>query len=133
MGAYLDEARKEEVERCVKQVDNRNGLFFDEEVGKLERWSDDLKLGLEREIKDFDQQVKEIRRDSQAATALTEKLAAQKRLKQAESERNKKRRELYDAQDEIDQQREVLIAKIEGQLRMESKTLKLYAFRWSLT
>jgi len=71
--------------------------------------------------------------DSQAATALTEKLGAQKRLKQAESERNKKRRELYDAQDEIDQQREVLIAKIEGQLRMESSTLKLYAFRWSLT
>ena len=132
VGAYLDEARKEEVERCVKQVDNRNGIFFDEEVGKLERWSDDLKLGLERELKDFDQQIKEIRRDSQAATALTEKLAAQKRLKQAESERNKKRRELYDAQDEIDQQREVLIAKIEGQLKMEHKVTPLFILRWEM-
>jgi len=131
-GAYLDEARKAEVERCVKQVDNHNGIFFDEEVGKLERWSDDLKLGLERELKDFDQQVKEIRRDSQAATALTEKLAAQKRLKQAESERNKKRRELYDAQDAIDQQREVLIAKIEGQLKMEHKVAPLFTIRWGV-
>jgi len=132
-GAYLDEARKTEVERCVKQVDNHNGIFFDEEVGKLERWSDDLKLGLERELKDFDQQIKEIRRDSQDATALTEKLAAQKRLKQAESERNKKRRELYDAQDEIDQQREVLIAKIEGQLKMEHHMKSLFTVRWKLT
>jgi len=87
---------------------------------------------LEREIKDLDQQVKEIRRESQTATALTEKLAAQKRLKTAESERNKKRRELYDAQDAIDQQREALIAKIEGQLRMSENLMPLYAVRWTL-
>ena len=132
-GAYLDEARKAEVDNCTQQVDNRNGVFFDEEVGKLELWSDDLKLGLERELKDLDQQIKEIRRDSQAATALTEKLAAQKRLKQAEAERNKKRRELYDAQDEIDQQREVLIAKIEGQLKMDSEVTQLYSIRWTMS
>ena len=54
---------------------------------------------MEREIKDLDQQIKDIRRESQSATALTEKLAAQKRLKTAESERNKERRELYDARD----------------------------------
>lgn len=131
-GTILDEARKRETARCVKQVDDRNGLFFDEEVAKLERWSDDLKLGLEREIKELDQQVKDIRRESQTATALTEKLAAQKRLKNAESERNKKRRELYDAQDAIDQQREALIAKIEGQLRMSENLVPLYTIRWTL-
>lgn len=132
VGQSLDEARKQESGRCVKQVDDRNGLFFDEEVAKLERWSDDLKSGLEREIKDLDQQIKEIRRESQSATALTEKLAAQKRLKTAESERNKKRRELYDAQDAIDQQREGLIAKIEGQLRMSENLMPLYSIRWTL-
>jgi adenine-specific DNA-methyltransferase len=132
-GPILDQARTDETSRCVKQVDDRNGLFFDEEVAKLERWSDDLKLGLEREIKDLDQQIKEIRRESQTATALTEKLAAQKRLKAAESERNKKRRELYDAQDAIDKQRDALIAKIEGQLRMSECIEPLFVFRWSLT
>lgn len=63
---------------------------------------------------------------------MTEKLAAQKRLKQAESERNKTRRELYDAQDAIDQQREVLIAKIEGQLKMEHKVAPLFILRWEM-
>ena len=131
-GPILDDARKSETVRCVKQVDDRNGLFFDDEVAKLERWSDDLKLGLEREIKDLDQQIKDIRRESQSATALTEKLAAQKRLKTAESERNKKRRELYDAQDAIDQQREALIAKIEGQLRMSENLVPFYTLRWKM-
>lgn len=81
---------------------------------------------------DLDQQIKEVLCESQTATALTEKLAAQKRLKNAESERNKKRRELYDAQDAIDQQREALIAKIEGQLKMSENLVPLYSIRWTL-
>ena len=132
VGALLDEARKAEIETCVKKVDDRNCVFFDEEVAKLERWSDDLKLGLERELRDLDQQVKEVRRDSRAATALTEKLAGAKRLKKVEAERNKKRRELYDAQDAIDKQREDLISKIEGQLRMNQMVKPLFLIRWEL-
>lgn len=128
----LDAVRADEMKRCVKEVDDRNGLFFDEEVAKLERWSDDLKLGLEREIKELDQQVKEIRRESQTATALTEKLSAQKRLKQAEAERNKKRRDLYDAQDQIDQRREELIGKIESQLKMNVKEEAIFVLHWKV-
>lgn len=94
----------------------RDGRFFDEEVAKLERWADDLKLGLEREIKDLDQDIKEARREGQAANALTDKLAAQKKLRTVKNERNKKRRELYGAQDAIDHQRDELIGKIKKQL-----------------
>ena len=128
----LDIARKSETERLVKTVDERNGRFFDEEVAKLERWSDDLKLGLEREIKDLDQQIKEIRRETKSATTLTEKLAAQKKVKAVESERNRKRRELYDAQDAIDRDRDGLIGKIEKQLRMEQKLQRLFSISWTL-
>ena len=131
-GTTLGLARQSETQRLVKTVDERNGRFFDEEVAKLERWSDDLKLGLEREIKDLDQQIKEIRRETQAATALTEKLAAQKKVKAVESERNRKRRELYDAQDAIDRDRDELIAKIEKQLSMEQELQSLYSIRWTL-
>lgn len=128
----IEQARNQEIERCRLSVDRRNGKYFDDEVAKLERWSDDLKLGLEREIKDLDQQIKDIRRDSQAATALTEKLASQKRLKQVESARNQKRRELYDAQDAIDQQRDELISNIEKQLNMRQIERSLFSIRWTL-
>ena len=104
----LTTLREAMIAGLLQSVDARNGCFFDEEVAKLERWADDLKLGLEREIKDLDQQIKEVRREGQAATALTEKLAAQKKLRAVENQRNKKRRELYDAQDAIDRQRDEL-------------------------
>ena len=114
-------------------MDARNGRYFDEEVSKLERWSDDLKLGLEQEIKDLDRDIKEIRRDAKAATSLTEKLEAQRQLKKVESERSRKRRELYEAQDNIDDQRGDLITKIEQQLRMDQKSTPLFSIRWCLT
>ena len=38
--------------------------FLAEEADKLDGWADDLKLGLEREIKELDRQIKEARRTS---------------------------------------------------------------------
>ena len=48
--------------------------------------------------------------------SLEEKLAAQKRMKALESERNQRRRALFDSQDEIDRKRGELISQLEAQL-----------------
>ncbi len=42
----------------------RNAQFFEVETEKLDGWADDLKVGLEREIKEIDRQFKEARRGS---------------------------------------------------------------------
>jgi adenine-specific DNA-methyltransferase len=61
-----------------------------------------------------------------------EKLAGQKRIKALESQRNEKRRWLFVAQDEVDQQREDLIANIEGKLTQRSGLQRLFTIRWKL-
>jgi adenine-specific DNA-methyltransferase len=116
----------------LKEVDTRNGRFFDEEVLKLDRWSEDLKLSLEHEIKEIDKQLREIRRTSALAQSLEEKLAYQKQLRELERRRSTKRHELFDAQDAIDQQREELITKIEKQLKHTSTVQALFTIRWRL-
>jgi adenine-specific DNA-methyltransferase len=120
------------VKTRLKQVEERNGRFFDEEVIKLDGWSDDLKQGLEREIKDLDRQIRECRKTSAMAAALKDKLEAQKALKSLETERNRKRRELFDAQDAIDAQRDELIGRIEKQLRQRHTLNPVFTFRWRL-
>ena len=57
----LSGLRQTEVQAKLDSIDKRNGEFFDEEVLKLDRWSEDLKQGLEREIKDIDKQIREDR------------------------------------------------------------------------
>jgi adenine-specific DNA-methyltransferase len=121
-----------EMKSRLKQVEERNGRFFDEEVLKLDRWSDDLKQGLEREIKELDRQIRECRKVSAMAAALKDKLEAQKALKSLEAERNRKRRELFDAQDAIDAQRDEIIKQIEKQLRQRHTLNPVFTFRWSL-
>jgi adenine-specific DNA-methyltransferase len=129
----LTEQRKAEVAARLGEIDTRNGQFFDEEVQKLDRWSEDLKLSLEHEIKELDKQIRELRRSAALAQSLQDKLAHQKQLRDLERRRNGKRRELFDAQDAIDQQREDLIGKIEKQLKHTYGVKALFAIRWRLT
>jgi adenine-specific DNA-methyltransferase len=100
--------------------------------GHLDGWADDLKAGLEREIKEFDRQIKEARRAATATLTLEEKLEAQKRLKAIEAQRNAKRRALFDAQDDIDCHREQLIVEIEGKLEQKTTLLEVFSIQWKV-
>jgi adenine-specific DNA-methyltransferase len=122
--------RQAEIQRVIS---DRNARFFEAETEKLDGWADDLKVGLEREIKELDRQIKEARRAATAALTLEEKLAGQKRVKALESQRNEKRRSLFDAQDKLDKQRDDLIAAIEKTLVQRTKSTPLFTIRWGLS
>jgi ERCC4-related helicase len=130
--AALDDITNSHQTRIGRIISERNAVFFEAEANKLDNWADDLKVGLEREIKDIDRQIKEARRAASVALSLEEKLTGQKQIKALESHRKERRRSLFDAQDEIDQNRERLIEKIEGKLKSESSEQELFTIRWTL-
>jgi len=115
-----------------KEISERNARFFEAEAEKLDGWADDLKVGLEREIKELDRQIKEARRAATASLTLEEKLAGQKQIKALEAQRNQKRHSLFDTQDDVDRQREALIAQIEGKLQQKETVQPLFTVRWAL-
>ncbi|MBU4121957.1 MAG: DEAD/DEAH box helicase [Proteobacteria bacterium] len=115
-----------------KEISERNARFFEAEATKLDGWADDLKVSLEREIKELDRQIKEARRAATASLTLEEKLAGQKQIKALEAQRNQKRHSLFDAQDDVDRQREALIAQIEGKLQQKETVQPLFSVRWAL-
>ena len=128
----LAEATREREAAIQRDISERNGRFFNAEAEKLDGWADDLKVGLEREIKELDRQIREARRSATTAVSLEDKLAGQKQIKALEAQRNQKRRSLFDAQDQIDGQRDALIASVEGKLAQSMRTEMLFKVRWSV-
>ena len=121
-----------EMAKRVREVEQRNMKHFDEEVLKLDHWSDDLKQGLEREISDLGKEIREGRKVAALASSLAEKLEAQKMIKVLESNRKEKRKRLYQAQDEIDRRRVELILRIEVQIHQQKSCTLRFTIRWNL-
>lgn len=116
----------------ITDLESRNLSFFSQETEKLDAWADDLKVGLEREIKDLDRQIKETRTKSKGAATLADKLQAQKEQRDLEGQRDKKRRELFDRQDQIQARRDSLIDELERQLGQQVTTTRLFAVEWEV-
>jgi len=128
----LSAVRETLVQQRVKEVEERNMRYYDEEIIKLDGWADDLKQGLEREIKDLDKAIREARRTAALAATLQDKLDAQRQIKALESTRKEKRRALFEAQDEIDERRDKLIADVEKQMERRISLVLLYSFKWAV-
>lgn len=126
----LEQSLSAQQGRIRQGISERNAHFFEIEANKLDGWADDLKVGLERELKELDRQIKEARRAATLAQTLEEKLAGQKAVRALEAERSTKRRSLFDAQDKIDEQRTELIAQIEGKLEQKIEVQPLFTIRW---
>lgn len=123
------ENRKTEL---LRQINQRNLGYFEQELLKLDAWADDLKLGLEQEIKATDVEIKEIRRMAATAPTLEEKLDRQKQQRELEGRRTKLRRELFERQDAIEQERNDLISGLEYQMRQQVHEQELFTVEWEL-
>lgn len=98
----------------------------------LDAWADDVKLGLEQEIKAIDVEIKEVRRTTTVSPSLEEKLAHQKHQRELEGKRTKLRRELFNRQDKVEAQRNDLIAQLEKQLQQQVEERVLFTIEWEL-
>lgn len=110
----------------------RNNRFFDEEMEKLDSWADDMKLALEREISDLDQEIQLRKSEARKISRLEEKIKAQRTIKDLERKRIEKRQNLYKAQDEIDEKKELLLNKIEKMLKQKVEWECLFMIKWKL-
>ena len=117
----------------LDSLQSRNEEFFREEEDKLDRWAEDVKFGLERELRELDTLIRAAKKASKSALALAEKLEAQKQIKALEAKRSSKRRHLFDAQDEVDQKRAALIEEIERQLETRASIDPVFTLHWTLT
>lgn len=124
----IEQIKQEVLSECA----NRNQTFFEEEMDKLDTWASDMKVSLEREITDLDAEIKLRKAEAKKMLQLKDKVVAQRAIKELEKKRMDKRQNLYEAQDEVDEQKEELLIKVEKMLEQKVEESELFTLRWRL-
>ena len=116
----------------IQENAGRNSEFFDIEMGKLEKWADDVKSSLEIELKALDKEIKFRKTEVRKILNLEDKVKAQRHIKEMEKKRNALRMNLFQSQDEVDVRKEKLIDEIEVRLQQRLEKSELFLIRWRL-
>ena len=116
----------------LQSNEKRNSGFFDIEMEKLDKWADDVKGSLEIELKALDKEIKFRKTEAKKILNLEDKVKAQRHIKDMEKKRNSLRMNLFQAQDEVDVQKDKLIEEIEARLSQRIEKTKLFLIRWQL-
>jgi ERCC4-related helicase len=116
----------------ISENANRNRDFFDVEMDKLDQWADDMKISLEKEIRDIDAEIKLRKAEAKKQLNLEAKVKAQRQIKELEKKRSEKRQTLFAAQDEIDDKKETLLSDIEKRLNQKIEQKELFTIKWKM-
>ena len=112
---------------------SRERQYLNEEELKLDTRIEDIRLGLEAEIKALDKDVTALRKASKAAKTLAEKVDAQKKIRAVEDRRDEKQRKLYDELKRYRGEHDAYIKTLEAQAsaRTEARD-EVFTVRWTV-
>jgi adenine-specific DNA-methyltransferase len=116
----------------ISEVESRAGSLYENEVEKLDAWSDDLKLRLEKELKSLDKEIRDHRKKAATAPSLAEKLQIQQTIRALEKQRSQKRTALFEEEDRIDAERDSMIEKCSNSVHPQSSLTPLFQVRFKV-
>lgn len=116
--------REERIAMQQQLIENENKKYFLYECDKLDAYSEDLKEGLKREIKEFKKAITEKKKEFRASTnlPLEEMLAIKDTLNKMEKKRKTMEREINLREDDIDIQNQRLQDEMQEKLKGNCKT-----------
>ena len=128
----LDDIHKKKQAQILDNIAVKNAEFFEEEMDKLDKWAEDKRNSLKLNLKEFDDQIKEYKRNARMAHNLPDKLAAQKKIRDLEKKRDAAWREYDIAGRKIEKQKDDLIDIVEQKLKQKVTIENLFTIQWKL-
>ena len=110
----------------------RNHSFFDEEVDKLEKWSEDVRNSIKFEIKELDKEIKARKTEARKMLNLELKVKEQRIIKDLEKKLADKRYNQYKNEDDIEHKKDNLLDEVEKRLKQNSTETELFTVRWKV-
>jgi len=128
----LDRAYEHLKSLTISDISARNAVFFEEEMDKLERWTEDRRSSLKFALRDYDDRIGELKRQARGAPNLPEKLEIQRKIRSLDRRRDEAWREYDAASRDIERQKDTLIDEVEARLRQKVEEEALFRVEWKL-
>ena len=113
-------------------IAERNAVFFEEEIDKLNRWAEDKRKSLKVTLKDHDDQIGELKKEARLAPNLPEKLKIQKEIRALDKKRDEAWHEYDSSARDIEKQKDSLIDRVEARMEQEVEEETLFTINWKL-
>jgi len=116
----------------LSNISKRNAVFFEEEMEKLTRWAEDKRKSLKTILKDYDDQVTELKKKARSAPNVPEKLSIKMKIPTLRKKHKEAWIKYEEAAKKIDQQKDALIDGVKARLHQEIEEEALFTIQWKL-
>lgn len=128
----LKKALEGQQKSILQQIEAHRAQWFDDEMEKLDHWASDKRKALKGELKDLDDQIKELKKQVRTSGNLQEKLGLQRQAKSLESKRDTAWREYDEQARVIETQKDSLLDEVEERLQQDVSDEMLFTVRWRM-
>ena len=128
----LDELCECHTGKLLSMVEENDNNLFSFEMEKLDKWANDIKKSMEKNIREMDREIDELRKAVRKSTKIADRLPLERKLKEVEAKRSSERHGLYTEQDKIDKQKDELIKTAESKLGRTSELKRVFAVKWRI-
>lgn len=130
--ALLQANNERAVKAWLSRAFEANQRLFHEERDKLDRWADDKLLAAELALKNTKDRLRQRKRDARNAPTLQEQEGIQREIAELERLQRQQRREIFNVEDQIIEQRDALIDSLQERMQESSRITPLFTLRWQL-
>lgn len=116
----------------IEENHKRNHNFFDDEVDKLEKWSEDVRNSIKFEIKEMDKEIKTKKTEARKLLNLEQKVKEQRTIKDLEKKLAEKRYNQYQNEDDIEHRKDKLLDEVEQRLKQQKTEVNLFTIRFKI-
>jgi len=116
----------------LEELAARQSVWFDQEMEKLDHWAEDRRAGLKFDLKELDDEFKELKKQIRQTGNLPDKLALQRKARELEKKRDDAWRAYDEAAKQIEVEKDGLLDRVEEQLAQSATTEDLFTITFQI-
>ena len=118
--------------KLTADIEERNKALLDDEIQHIEKWAEDQQLSLEKELDDIKAKIKEKKRLLNRSENAQQTLTLEKELNTLQRQQKRKRADIFDLEDEIEEKRDGMIDNVKAFIQQHITETPLFVVHWKL-